>query len=66
LFEGNRLFARNRDLILVYIDFIGGTHATQPGNTSSSPLANTPAWMLSANKVKIIRALEKLLEKPKI
>eukprot|EP01122_Echinamoeba_exundans_P003392 TRINITY_DN13500_c0_g1_i1.p1 TRINITY_DN13500_c0_g1~~TRINITY_DN13500_c0_g1_i1.p1 ORF type:complete len:169 (-),score=33.19 TRINITY_DN13500_c0_g1_i1:157-663(-) len=65
LFEGNLLWARNRDIIMLYIDFIGGTHAAQPGNGSSNPLAHLPSWVLSADKKKMIRALEKLLELPK-
>jgi hypothetical protein len=50
----------------MYIDFVGGTNPSQPHYEGMHPFANLPSWILSADKKKIIRAFEKLLDKPKI
>lgn len=62
LFEGELLWVKNKDYINLLIDFLGAKHRIRPYNGLYNFLTRLPGWIVKADKEKIVRALQKLLE----
>jgi hypothetical protein len=60
LFEGQLLWCSNKDYILYLIDYLGSKNRTRPYNGLYSFLTRLPNWIVTADKTKIVKALQKL------
>eukprot|EP01122_Echinamoeba_exundans_P000303 TRINITY_DN10277_c0_g1_i1.p1 TRINITY_DN10277_c0_g1~~TRINITY_DN10277_c0_g1_i1.p1 ORF type:complete len:174 (-),score=14.52 TRINITY_DN10277_c0_g1_i1:236-718(-) len=65
LFEGKLLFARNRDHLDKYIDFIGSANPQVPMGHHGI-IEALPQWVLSADTKKMMKALQKMWDLPPV